>query len=261
MSKLKFSGLAAAVLMGLCVTPAALAQTSTQAGAIEPRGTGSISGRVVDPATGEYLRNAIIRADTSAGARSVRSGARGEYRIASVPAGPVRLTVQFTGYAPAEVDLEVRPGEPTQHDIELYSTARVAGAARNLDTMRVVGAREGDARALMEQRASMDITNSLSAESYGEISEGNPGEFMKFMPGVDTDSTGDGTVRHVSLRGLPPAYTQVMVNGVNLAAADVNTGAGGSRSFSFEQMSLSGIDSIEVAKTISADVDANAPAG
>ena len=252
--------MAAAMVMGLSGAPVAQAQTAGGE-QIAPRSSGSISGRIIDPGTGEYLRNAIIRLDTPSGSRSVRSGARGEYRIADVPAGPVKLTVQFTGYAPAEVDLEVQPGSPTRQDIELFSTAPVAGAARNLATMRVVGVREGDARALMEQRASMDITNSLSAESYGEISEGNPGEFMKFMPGVDTDSTGDGTVRHVSLRGLPADYTSITINGISLASADANTGAGGSRTFSFEQTSLTGIDSISIFKTTSADKDANSPAG
>ena len=224
-------------------------------------GEGAVGGTVIDPATGEYLRNAIIHVTTATGRRTVRSGARGEYRIGGLPAGPVEIVVSFTGYAEAGASLELGAGESRREDFELYSTAAGERPDTTLDRMVVTGVRQGDARAIMEQRASMNITNSLSAESYGEISEGNPGEFMKFMPGVDTDSSGDGTVRNVQLRGLPPAYTQVMVNGVNLAAADVNTGAGGSRSFSFEQMSLSGIDSIEVAKTISADVDANAPAG
>lgn len=252
--------MAAAMVMGLTGAPVVQAQATGGEQTVS-RSSGSISGRIIDPGTGEYLRNAIIRLDTPSGSRSVRSGARGEYRIADVPAGPARLTVQFTGYAPAEIDLQVQAGAPTRQDIELFSTAPVAGTARNLETMRVVGVREGDARALMEQRASMDITNSLSAESYGEISEGNPGEFMKFMPGVDTDSTGDGTVRHVSLRGLPADYTSITINGISLASADANTGAGGSRTFSFEQTSLTGIDSISIFKTTSADKDANSPAG
>jgi len=261
MSKLKYSALAGAILIGLSTAPVALAQVTEQPQATSPRSTGSVSGRVIDPQTGEYLRNAIVRANTASGRRSVVSGDRGEYRISGLPAGRVDLTVEFTGYSPSEVRLDVQPGESVQQDIELYSAATVAGKATELDALRVVGVREGDARALMEQRASMDITNSLSTESYGEISEGNPGEFMKFMPGVDTDSTGDGTVRHVSLRGLPADYTSITINGISLASADANTGAGGSRTFSFEQTSLTGIDSISIFKTTSADKDANSPAG
>ncbi|RYG33999.1 MAG: TonB-dependent receptor, partial [Burkholderiales bacterium] len=159
----------------------------------------------------------------------------------------------YTGYPDETVQFEIAAGRTTEVDFNLVQP--------QADTIRITGVREGDARAIMSQRQSMDIKNSLSAESFGDISEGNPGEFIKFMPGVDTDSTGDGTVRSVNLRGLPPAYTSITLNGVSLAAADANTGAEASRTFSFEQMSLGSIDAIEISKTISADVDANAPAG
>ena len=260
MSHFNHSALAGAIFAILSVAPTAAAQT-TGAEAVSPRDQGMISGRVIDPGTGQYLRNAIIRADTAGGRRSVVSGDRGEYRLTNVPAGPVELAVEFTGYVTAELSVELQAGESRQVDIEVNSASSGGGDAKTLDTLRVVGVREDDARALMEQRASMDITNSLSTESYGEISEGNPGEFMKFMPGVDTDSTGDGTVRNVSLRGLPASYTSITVNGISLASADANTGAGGSRTFSFEQSSLTGIDSISIFKTTSADKDADSPAG
>jgi hypothetical protein len=67
-------------------------------------------------------------------------------------------------------------------------------------------------------------------------------------------------VRYVSLRGLPTEYAGVTVDGMNFPSADANAGPGG-RAFSFEQVSLSAMESIEVSKTISADVDANSPAG
>jgi hypothetical protein len=71
-----------------------------------------------------------------------------------------------------------------------------------------------------------------------------------------------GEVRTIRLRGLDSEYTQVTLDGVSLASADANAGAAGNaRAFSFEQVSLSSMESIEVSKTISADVDANAPAG
>ena len=130
MSKPRCSALTGAVLLGLSLAPAAVAQvTRDTAQATAPRTTGALHGRVIDPGTGEYLRSAMIRADTTAGRRSVLSGDRGEYRIANVPAGPVQLTVQFTGYTSAQVSLEVEPGETRLQDIELHSTASAAGPA------------------------------------------------------------------------------------------------------------------------------------
>lgn len=230
------------------------------AGRTRAAGTGGLTGQVVDPSTGEYLRNAIIHVDTADGARrTTTSGEAGEFRLPDLPEGLARVTVSFTGYPDHTFGVSVAAGETVRLDVALGATGE---DAVNLgEVVATSSVREGDARAIMAQRQSMNITNSLSSESFGDISEGNPGEFIKFMPGVDTDSAGDGTVRNVNLRGLPSAYTSITLNGVSLAAADANTGAEESRTFSFEQMSLGAIDSIEISKTISADVDANAPAG
>lgn len=222
-----------------------------------------IEGQVLNPATGEYMRNAIVRVTASNGERrSTTSGERGEYRLGGLSAGVAQVTVSFTGYADQTASLDVPANAATRLDFSL-SRPGSANSVVLTDVIVTASPRDGDARAIMSQRQSMDIKNSLSSESFGDISEGNIGEFLKFMPGVDTENQGgaDDTVRYVRLRGLPPEYTSVTVNGVSLAAADANEGASSSRSFSFEQVSLSSIDSIEISKTISADVDANAPAG
>lgn len=228
---------------------------SVRRSAIAP---GAVAGTVIDPATGEYLRNATIQVEAANGERtSIAAGEGGAYRLERLAPGPTRFTVSFTGYPDQTAAVNLTAGETMQLDFQM---TRPGSAAVDLGEVVVTSVRDGDARAIMSQRQSMDIKNSLSAESYGDISEGNPGEFIKFMPGVDTDSVGDGTVRTVQLRGLPPEYTSVTVNGVSLASAD-SSNAAEDRVFSFEQMSLSAIDSIEISKTISADVDANAPAG
>ena len=220
-------------------------------------GEGIVTGRVLDPATGEYLRNAIVSVETVDGRRrSTNSGERGEYRMVDVPAGPASIAISYTGYSDHVETIDVAAGATTRHDVELVRP----GAEGAQDIVVVASVLEGDARAIMNQRESMDIKNNLSAESYGDIADGNPAEFLKFMPGVDTDGT-NGTAISVSLRGMPSDYTQVTLNGTSMASADANTGAGSARVFSFEGVSLAGIDSIEISKTISADVDANAPAG
>lgn len=224
--------------------------------------SGTIAGQVIDSVTGEYLANAIVEMVAANGERrTVTSAEGGAYRLIDVPAGPAEITVRFTGYDGQTASVQVSPDQTTKQDFSLQQHGNVV--AEHSDDIVVVGVLEGDARAIMSQRQSMDIKNSLSAESYGDIADGNPGEFIKFMPGVDTDAggDGDGTVRNIQLRGLPAAYTGVTLNGISLAGADAFAGADGSRTFSFEQMSLSAIDSIEISKTISADVDANAPAG
>ncbi len=217
---------------------------------------GTITGRIYNPATGEYLRNAEVRV---AGGPSAASEDGGAYRLSGVRAGDVTLTVDFTGYRSASTTVRVVAGETITRDFELTSTAQpVAGDGTvKLGAFVVSGAREGNAKAIMEQRNSMNITNSVSSDVFGDVAEGNVGEFLKHLPGVDYDAT-DGTVRYISLRGLSSEYAGVTVDGMSFPSADAGQV---SRAFSFEQVSLSAMESIEVSKTISADVDASSPAG
>ncbi|MDO8540111.1 MAG: TonB-dependent receptor [Opitutaceae bacterium] len=227
---------------------------------------GSISGRIFNPATGEYVRNAEVSVRGSP--QVAVSENDGAYRLTGVPAGEAVVTVNYTGYPPAVATVAVEPGRTSTRDIELVGApvAGSSGAATKDEILKlaaftVSSEREGNAKAIMEQRNSMNITNSVASDAFGEVAEGNVGEFLKHMPGVDLFLV-QGEIVNVRLRGLSPEYNSVTIDGVSLASADANKGAAGdARAFSFEQASLSSLDSIEVSKTISADVDANAPAG
>ena len=121
--------------------------------------------------------------------------------------------------------------------------------------------REGNAKAIMDQRNSMNITNIVASDIFGHDAEGNLDEFLKHLPGIEAD-TAFGEVRTVGLRGLGSEYTSITVDGMAMGAADPTLqSTASSRAFTFENASLSSMDSIEISKTVSADMDANAPAG
>ncbi|MSU48924.1 MAG: TonB-dependent receptor [Opitutus sp.] len=235
----------------------AVACAVTAVRAQPPASEGVITGRILNPATGEYLRNADVRV---VGGPSTASGDGGIFRLSGIAPGEVTLDATYTGYQRATAVVRVAAGETIVRDFELISS--LAGATADgtvkLSAFVVSSQREGNAKAIMEQRNSMNITSSVSSDVFGDVAEGNVGEFLKHLPGVNYDST-DGTVRYVSLRGLGSEYAGVTVDGMNFPSADANASAG--RAFSFEQVSLSAMESIEVAKTISADVDASSPAG
>jgi TonB-dependent receptor len=226
----------------------------------QPVGTGTITGRVLNPASGEYVRNAQVRVEGTTFSTTTEDG--GTYRIAGVPAGEAKIVVNYTGYTTATATVSVPSGGAVSRDFEIFSSLQAPdGSTVKLDTFVVSSEREGNAKAIMEQRNSMNITNSVASDVFGDVAEGNVGEFLKHMPGVELDLV-QGEIRTIRLRGLDSEYTQVTLDGVSLASADANSGAAGNaRAFSFEQVSLSSMESIEVSKTISADVDANAPAG
>ncbi|MEI6465941.1 MAG: TonB-dependent receptor [Verrucomicrobiota bacterium] len=222
--------------------------------------TGTITGRVLNPATGDYVRNAEVT--TRQGALIAISDENGTYTLRDVPAGTVTVEVSYTGSKTVSAVLGVTPGGTVQRDFELTSAAVPSGSeVVKLGAFVVASEREGNAKAIMEQKSSMNITNSVASDVFGDVAEGNAAEFLKNIPGVDLFLV-QGEIVNVRLRGLGAEYNSVTLDGVRLASADANKGAAGdARAFSFEQVSLNSMDAIEVSKTISADVDANAPAG
>jgi len=224
--------------------------------------TGTITGRVFNPNTGEYVRNAQIRVEET-GQTTVSEGG-GEFRLSPVPAGKATLVVNYTGYRSASATLNVPAGGTATHDFNLLSAIDIAGAAGTIVTLGqfvVSTEREGSAKAIMDQRNSMNITNTVASDSFGDNAEGNVGEFLKHLPGVELDLF-YGEVRTVRLGGLGSEYTSVTMDGISLASVDANnSGSGAARAFTMEMASLNSMESIEVNKTVSADVDANAPAG
>jgi hypothetical protein len=66
--------------------------------------------------------------------------------------------------------------------------------------------------AINEQRFATNIKSVMSTDSFGEIAEGNVGDFAKFLPGVTIDYGGGGA-RGISVGGMPtyttPAYARL----------------------------------------------------
>lgn len=172
-------GLFAAVKTWLVV---ALAPLQTLSGAADAAaGTGTVTGRIYNPAAGEYLRNASVRV---VGGPATASEDGGVYRLSGVPVGEIALVVEYTGYRSATSKVRVGAGETVTRDFELFSALDAADGTVKLGAFVVSSQRAGNAKAIMEQRNSMNITNSVSSDVFGEVSEGNVGEFLKHLPGL-----------------------------------------------------------------------------
>jgi len=198
-------------------------------------GVGTITGRVLNPATGEYVRNAEVTA--RGGALVAISDDNGYYTLRSVPAGAVTVEVSYTGAKTSSAILTVAAGQTVSRDFELTSSLTGAASAAEvvkLGAFVVASERDGNAKAIMEQKNSMNITNSVASDVFGDVAEGNAAEFLKNIPGVDLFLV-QGEIVNVRLRGLGAEYNSVTIDGVRLASADANKGAAGdARAFSFE---------------------------
>ncbi|MFM9954900.1 MAG: TonB-dependent receptor domain-containing protein [Opitutaceae bacterium] len=226
--------------------------------------TGRIIGRIFNPATQEYVRHAEIAVDGTN--LTTVSGDDGSYVLSNIPAGNVSVSVTYTGYDRAFSQVVLPAGQTATRDFELkgstYRTGTSAGgdSVIKLAKFEVSSEREGNAKAIMEQRAALNMKNVVASDNFGDVTGGNIGEFMKYVPGIVIDYN-NADARAVRIGGLDPKYAAVSIDGMRMATAASASFGGTSRQFEFEQASITSIESIEVNKTSTASMDADAPAG
>ena len=226
------------------------------------QGTGTIEGRILSTATGEYLRNVEVTvAGTNLAAFTTENGF---FSIANVPAGEAQLSTAYTGYDSGTARVTVTAGATVIRNFELaVSGARPANRPEAVVTLAqfvVSSEREGNAKAIMDQRAAINVKNVIASDNFGDITNGNIGEFIKYMPGVVIDYN-QSDARAVRIGGLDPKYVGVSVDGMRMASAQGAAFGSDSRQFEFEQASINSVEAIEVNKTLTARMDADSPAG
>ncbi len=232
--------------------------SASAAGSTATTGSGSIEGRVFNQVVGNYVGNARVileplRIETA-------TDESGQYRFSRLPAGDVTVRVIYTGLPPTAQTAKINSGEATQLDFTLKPLGDVtAEQTVKLDAFSVAAQKDMAASdiAVNEQRYSSSIKNVVSADSFGDIAEGNVGEFAKFLPGVTLNRNGsDGF--SISIGGVPSGGAPIMVDGNPLSSA---ASSGGSRTVELEQVSITTMSRVEVNRSPSPDAPANAIGG
>ena len=229
---------------------------STAQGAARPQasaGAGVVRGRVFNTATKEYVRNAEIRIEGAPIAAFSEDD--GDFRLTGVPTGDITVVVKYAGLQESRQVVTVAPGQTATVEFALqpYDVA-----SEGVEAVTITAKREGQAAAIMERRASTNAKTVVAADNFGALTMGDVGEFMKNMPGLSLDYTEvDATA--VRIGGLDPKYSTFTTDGARMATATSNNNNG--RQNSFEQMSITGVDSIELNNTLQANMDADSPGG
>jgi iron complex outermembrane receptor protein len=236
------------MLLALVASPVA----SAQAG-----GTGRISGQVQNKATGDYLVNArVILKGTN---RSALTDEGGYYTFSGVPAGTAELEVIHSGFTAGTATVTVAADSVARQDFTLGSLSRRGDEVIVLDAFMVQAARETDAAAIAvnEQRVSRTQKSVISADQFGTIPDSNPGELMKWLPGVSVEYFANNIVG-VSVRGLDAVNTAITFDGMPIASASTTTG---DRNFEVLGASAADIARVEVRKLRTPEDSANALGG
>ncbi len=232
-----------------CALACALVLAAPAALRAQEAATGTVTGRVLDSGTGNYLEGAEITiGGTAHRAVTVRGGT---FTLSGVPAGSHTLVTTYPGLVVNTTNIEVAAGATVDAPIALKSEVV------SLASYTVSGAREGMAQAVALQKISIQAKLVAAADQFGEISEGNVGEYLKFMPGVSIDYNVNDA-RGISLRGLSTAFTIVAVDGTPMAGA---SSVDDTRRFEFEQIAMNNVETTELFKTVTPDIPASSTGG
>ncbi len=209
--------------------------------------TGVITGRVLNEAAGTFLANVVLAVEGEG--RSVVSGADGTFTLVA-PAGNRVLVATYAGLDEARVPVVVGASPAS---IEVRMTSKIYA----LETFFVEGVREENSLALQAQRTAPNAKTVVAVGAFGNPAV-NPGEMLQRLPGTAIEYIA-GEPARLYVRGLDPAFSQLLVDGEPVAVSFGNAAQG--RVFMMNQYATTNLSQIELIKAPTPDQDANAIAG
>ncbi len=209
--------------------------------AATPAIAGDITGVVIDETGTITLQSAEVRiVELNRAAVTERDGS---YTFVDVAPGTYTIEARYVG-APTMRQSVTVPAEGTVR-------ADIALGGANAQQILVLGQRANLASALSRKRASDVVSDVLSRDAIGQFPDQNAAESLRRLPGINIlNDQGEG--RFVSVRGLDPELNATSLNGVRLPAPESDV-----RSVALDVISSDTVESIEVKKSLTPDMDAD----
>lgn len=209
---------------------------------------GTVQGVVRDTA-GQSIPGAVIHLGGTRYGALVDSS--GRYHVATVAPGTYIVRVSMLGYASDSASIVVPDGGIIEHDFHLRASA--ATLSRVVVTAQRLG--ETEAAALSRRAQAPNLVNVLAGDVIRALPNANAAEAAGRLPGVSTERD-EGEGKFVQIRGTEPRLTNVTINGAHVPGTERGT-----RIPKLDDVPSDILAAIEVSKTLTADMDADAIGG
>lgn len=210
--------------------------------------TGLVTGSIRDKHQPLSLPGATLK--LKPGNHYTISNQLGKFEFLNVPAGNYTLEVTYIGYQPASQPVTVNAGRMAEVQVDLE-----AGGISGREVLILGDRLRGQAKALNQQKNNLNITNIVSADQIGRFPDANIGDAIKRIPGIAMQND-QGEARNIIIRGLAPELNSVSLNGDRIPSAE-----GDNRRVQMDLIPSDMIQTIEVNKTLTPDMDADAIGG
>ena len=206
---------------------------------------GTVRGRIID-ATKQTLPGASIYIEKLH--TGVTSDVNGFYTFSNLDPGTYTVKVSYVGYSPVELKITIPAGRTLEKDVVLNEGVE-------LQEVVVGGAFQGQRRAINSQKNNMGITNVVSADQVGKFPDSNIGDALKRISGINVQYD-QGEARFGQVRGTSADLSSVTINGNRVPSAEGDT-----RNVQLDLIPADMIQTIEVNKVVTADMDGDAIGG
>ena len=206
---------------------------------------GAIRGRVIDNGK-QILPGASIFVENLK--TGVISDVNGFYTLPNLKPGTYTVKVTYVGYSPIEMKVTVPEGKTLEKDI-------VMNEGVELQEVQVKGAFQGQKKAINTQKNNLGITNVVSADQVGKFPDSNIGDALKRISGINVQYD-QGEARFGQVRGTSADLSSVTINGNRVPSAEGDT-----RNVQLDLIPADMIQTIEVSKVVTPDMDGDAIGG
>jgi len=214
--------------------------------AVGQSGKGVISGVVKDSA-GAVLQGAKISLQPQI--RPVTTDGQGEFTVTEVTPGTYAVTVSYVGFDPYYGTVTVVAGQ-TAHIDAILKIGKVS------DQVIVTADRPfGEAEAINRTLSAENILQVLTSDVIVSLPNANIADALGRMASV-TIERDEGEGKYVQIRGTEPRLSNTMIDGVTVPSPE-----SGVRQIKLDTIASDLVDSVEINKTLQANIDADGIGG
>ncbi len=207
---------------------------------------GTLAGLVKD-ASGAVLQGARVTLEPAV--QPETSDGQGQFVYNNLNPGKYKVTISFVGFENFTTEVNVAAGQNAQVEAVL----KVASAN---DQVLVTAERpHGEAEAINRTLAAENILQVLPAEVITSLPNANIADALGRMASV-TIERDEGEGKYVQIRGTEPRLSNTMVDGITIPSPE-----SGVRQIKLDTIASDLVDSVEINKTLQANIDADGIGG
>jgi TonB-dependent receptor len=224
------------VIVALFSARAAVAQTDK----------GSVTGHVTDT-SGSVLHGAEIELQPTG--MTVVSNQQGGYFVNNLAPGTYTITVTYVGFSLFTKVVNITAGQTTTVDVKM-------GVASQSEQVLVTAESvSGEAAAINRERTADNVLQVMSSEVIMSLPNATIADAVGRLPSVTLERD-EGEGKYIQVRSLEPRLTNATIDGVNVPSPEP-----GVREVKFDAMPADLVDSVEVNKTLQANMDGDGIGG